>query len=73
MPAGAAEGVSDFGPRGYGGPCPPRGAAHHDRFAVLALHARLGLAAGATSRDLDSRMRGHVLARAELTATYQRG
>jgi hypothetical protein len=29
VPAGAAEGVNDFGRRGYGGPCPPRGAAHH--------------------------------------------
>src|SRR5215469_12481638 len=25
VPAGAAEGVNDFGRRGYAGPCPPRG------------------------------------------------
>src|SRR6266496_5228288 len=37
VPPGAAEGVNDFGRRGYGGPCPPRGAAHHYHFVVLAL------------------------------------
>ena len=73
MPAYAAEGVNDFGRRGYGGPCPPRGAAHHYHFVVLALDARLGLAAGARRSDLESRMRGHVLGRGELVATYQRG
>jgi hypothetical protein len=25
LPAGALEGINDFGRRGYGGPCPPRG------------------------------------------------
>jgi Raf kinase inhibitor-like YbhB/YbcL family protein len=71
VPAGTAEGVNDFGRRGYGGPCPPRGA-HHHHFVVLALDTRLGLAAGATRRDLESRMRGHVLGRGDLVATYRR-
>jgi Raf kinase inhibitor-like YbhB/YbcL family protein len=73
VPARAADGVNDFGLRGYGGPCPPRGAAHHYHFVVLALDTQLGLAAGATRRDLESRMRGHVLGRGELIATYRRG
>jgi hypothetical protein len=60
-PAGAAEGVNDFCRLGYGGPCPPRGAAHHYHFVVLALDTRL-----------ESRVSGHVLARGELGATYQR-
>jgi Raf kinase inhibitor-like YbhB/YbcL family protein len=72
VPAGAAEGVNDFGRRGYGGPCPPRGAAHHYHFVVLALDTRLGLVAGATRSDLESRTSGHVLGRGELVATYQR-
>jgi Raf kinase inhibitor-like YbhB/YbcL family protein len=72
VPAGAAEGVNDFGRRGYGGPCPPRGPAHHYHFLVFALDTRLGLAAGAARADLESRMSGHVLARGELVATYQR-
>ena len=72
VPAGAAEGVNDFGRRGYGGPCPPRGPAHHYHFRVLALDTRLALAAGAARADLESRMNGHVLAKGELVATYQR-
>ena len=72
VPANAPEGVNDFGRRGYGGPCPPRGAAHHYHFVVLALDARLDLAAGATRTALESRISGHVLGRGELVATYQR-
>ncbi len=72
VPANAAEGVNDFGRRGYGGPCPPRGPAHHYHFVVLALGTRLDLAAGAKRPDLESRISGHVLGRGELVATYQR-
>jgi Raf kinase inhibitor-like YbhB/YbcL family protein len=72
VPAGAAEGVNDFGRRGYGGPCPPRGPAHHYHFVVLALGTRLDLAAGAARSDLESRIAGHVLAKGELVAAYQR-
>ena len=72
MPTGAAEGVNDFGRRGYRGPCPPPGAAHHYHFVVLALDTRLGLAAGARRSELESRISGHVLARGELVATYRR-
>jgi Raf kinase inhibitor-like YbhB/YbcL family protein len=72
VPANAAEGVNDFGRRGYGGPCPPRGATHHYHFVVLALDTRLDLAPGATRPDLEARISGHVLGRGELVATYQR-
>jgi len=72
VPGGAAEGVNDFGHRGYGGPCPPRGPAHHYHFVVHALDTRLGLAAGATRPNLESRISGHVLATGELVAAYQR-
>jgi Raf kinase inhibitor-like YbhB/YbcL family protein len=72
VPAGAAEGVNDFGRRGYGGPCPPRGPAHHYHLVVLALDTRLGLPAGAARPDLESRISGHLLAKGELVATYQR-
>ncbi len=72
LPAGAREGINDFGRRGYGGPCPPRGAAHHYHFVVLALDTRLGLAAGATRSTLESRINFHVLGKGELIATYRR-
>jgi Raf kinase inhibitor-like YbhB/YbcL family protein len=72
VPPDAAEGVNDFGRRGYGGPCPPRGATHHYHFVVVALDTRLDLAGGATRSELDSHISGHVLARGELVATYRR-
>jgi Raf kinase inhibitor-like YbhB/YbcL family protein len=72
LPTGAREGVNDFGRRGYGGPCPPRGAAHHYHFVVLVLDTRLDLAAGATRSALEPRLTGHVLGKGELVATYQR-
>jgi hypothetical protein len=71
-PPGAAEGVSDFSRRGYGGPCPPRGAAHHYHFVVLALDTRPDLPAEARRPDLDARISGHVPGKCELVATYRR-
>jgi Raf kinase inhibitor-like YbhB/YbcL family protein len=72
MPADVAEGINDFGRAGYGGPCPPRGPAHHYHFVVFALDTQLSLAAGATRSDLESRISGHVIGKGELVATYQR-
>jgi Raf kinase inhibitor-like YbhB/YbcL family protein len=72
VPADGAEGVNEFGRRGYGGPCPPRGPAHHHHFVILALDIRLGLAAGATRSDLEARISGHALGKGELVATCQR-
>jgi Raf kinase inhibitor-like YbhB/YbcL family protein len=72
LPTGVTEGVNDFGRAGYGGPCPPRGLAHHYHFIVFALDTRLRLAAGATRSDLESRISGHVIGKGELVATYQR-
>jgi len=39
---------------------------------VYALDAELGLAAGATKKDLLAAMEGHVLAAGELMGTYER-
>jgi len=72
LPAGVLEGLNDFGRRGYGGPCPPRGTAHHYHFVVLALDTRLQPAAGMKRSELESRVKGHVIGRGELVATYQR-
>lgn len=72
LPARVLEGMNDFGKRGYGGPCPPRGTAHHYHFIVLALDTRLGLPAGVKRSELESRVKSHVIGRGELVATYQR-
>ncbi|MHB1287399.1 MAG: YbhB/YbcL family Raf kinase inhibitor-like protein [Leptospirales bacterium] len=38
LPAGAIQAVTDFGKKGYGGPCPPKGdRPHHYIFTVYAL------------------------------------
>jgi Raf kinase inhibitor-like YbhB/YbcL family protein len=72
--AGAGvEGDNDFGRTGYGGPCPPPGAAHHYVFELYALDvAALGVPAGSGRAAVEGALKGHVLGRARLTGTYAR-
>jgi Raf kinase inhibitor-like YbhB/YbcL family protein len=70
LPDGARQGRTDFSGIGYGGPCPQ--GEHHYLFMLFALDAKLNLPAGATRAELDDAMKGHVLARGELTATFSR-
>ena len=65
------QGKNDFGKIGYGGPCPP-GGTHHYVFSLYALDTTLGLPAGASRSQVESAMKGHVLARGELTGLYSR-
>jgi hypothetical protein len=69
---GSRQGRNDFGNIGYGGPCPPPGSPHHYVFTLYALDAKLNLARGATRAQVESAMRGHILARGELVGLYQR-
>ena len=69
----AKQGENSGSRLGYGGPCPPRGhGVHHYHFKVYALDMIPALKPGATKRQLEEAMRGHILAMAELVATYQR-
>jgi len=72
LPAGAVEGANDFGRRGYGGPCPPRGNPHRYFFTLYALDRRLDLPAGATRKQLETAMSGHVLAQGQIVGAYRR-
>jgi Raf kinase inhibitor-like YbhB/YbcL family protein len=72
LPSGARQGRNDFRRIGYGGPCPPPGPPHRYYFRLYALDVVLGLPSGATRKDLDRAMTGHVLADAELMGRYQR-
>ena len=54
---------------GYGGPCPPKGAAHHYHFILFALDKSLGLEPGATRDQVMTAIHGHELARGELVGT----
>lgn len=66
------EGMNSYGTYGYRGPCPPRGPVHHYHVRIYALDASLSLKAGASKRDLEKAMQGHILGQAELIGTYQR-
>lgn len=71
---GAGQAENDFGKVGYGAPCPPEGdEAHTYRFRVLALDVvGLGFDKTPSVEALLDDTRNHVLADAELTATYAR-
>lgn len=65
---------NDFGKSGYGGACPPNGhGPHRYRFKLLALDVgRLDVPADALAKDVEARAEQHLIARAELTGTYER-
>jgi len=68
---GAVYGTNDFGKTAYGGPCPPDGT-HHYHFKIYALDSGLSLDSGAPKEELESAMKGHILAHGELTGKYAR-
>lgn len=70
-PSGASQGMTDFGQRAYGGPCPPSGT-HRYFFKLFALDTMLSLAADSTKAALEKAMKGHILDRSELLGVYAR-
>ena len=66
--------TNDFGKRGYGGPCPPKGhGPHHYHFKLFALDTdKLGLADDAKVKDVEDAARQHAIAAGELVGTYER-
>ncbi len=68
---GAMQGMNDSRQTGYGGPCPPAGV-HRYFFKVYALDAKLSLGPGATKKDLEDAMKGHILADGQLMGRYSR-
>jgi len=71
LPNGARQGLNDFKDIGYGGPCPPRGV-HRYFFKLYALDEKLGLKSGLSKKSLLDRIKGHVIAEAEIYGTYAR-
>ena len=72
LPAGTLEGVNDWKRTGYGGPCPPIGR-HRYFHKLYALDTVLPDLRRPGKAALEKAMSGHVLARAELVGTYQKG
>jgi hypothetical protein len=69
VPENAIEGVNDFRKIGYGGPCPPSGT-HRYFFKLYALDIKLGLKKGASKKDAERAMEGHILSQAKLVGLY---
>jgi hypothetical protein len=71
IPEGAIEGMTDFGRRGYGGPCPPSGE-HRYFFKLYALDKVLDLDHNATKQDVLEAMEGHIIEQAQVIGVYAR-
>lgn len=71
VPGGAVQGVNSGGEISYAGPCPPSGV-HRYFFKVYALDAGLDLDEGATKKEVENAMKGHILAKGELIGKYSR-
>jgi len=74
LPAGTAQGVTDFGTSGYGGPCPPPGDKPH-RY-IFTLHAlkvdKLDLPATASAAMVGFEVNQSTIAKASFTGYYSR-
>jgi Raf kinase inhibitor-like YbhB/YbcL family protein len=67
-------GANDFGKRGYGGPCPPKGHGPHRYFFklyALDVHT-LGLPAEVKAGELARALKGHTLAEARYMGRFER-
>jgi Raf kinase inhibitor-like YbhB/YbcL family protein len=73
-PRGSDQGTTDFGTKGYGGPCPPVGdKPHHYNFTVFALKVdKLDLPGNATAAMVGYNLNANKLGTARLTALYAR-
>lgn len=73
-PRGSAQGQTDFGTKGYGGPCPPAGdRPHHYHFTVFALKVdKLDIPGNATAAYVGFNLNANKLATARVTALYAR-
>ncbi len=69
---GTRQGQNDFRKTGYNGPCPPPGKPHRYFFKLYALKSELPLGAGASKRDVERAMEGHILANAEWMGKFKR-
>jgi len=74
LPAGAIQGLTDFGQLGYGGPCPPEGDTPHEYLiTIYALKTdKLGLDDKASPAVVGYYLHENVLAKASVVAYYKR-
>lgn len=70
-PQGAVEGITDAGRTGYHGPCPPYGT-HRYFFKLFALNTTLDLDTSVEAADIEKKIEGNILAKAQLVGLYRR-
>lgn len=66
------QGTNSYGKIGYLGPCPPPGKPHRYVFRVYGLDRMLDIRPGASRKELDAAMKGHIVQQGEAMATYGR-
>ncbi|TCK18631.1 PBP family phospholipid-binding protein [Thiogranum longum] len=71
LPSGTQEGLNDWKRTGYGGACPPIGR-HRYFHKLYALDTVLEGLNKPTRAQLESAMKGHILAQGQLVGTYQK-
>jgi Raf kinase inhibitor-like YbhB/YbcL family protein len=71
VPKGSVQGMNDFRKHDYGGPCPPSGI-HRYFFKLYALDTTLNIGASAGKSALESSMKEHIVAKAQLMGLYER-
>ena len=69
--AGGRQGTNGFGKVGYDGPCPPPGKPHRYFLRLWALDSTPNLQQP-TAADVESAMRGHILAHGEIMGRFRR-
>ena len=74
MPRGAVQGMTDFGTKGYGGPCPPVGdPPHRYVFTLYALKvAHLDVPATATAAFVGFNIHANMIAKTSFTVPFGR-
>ncbi len=71
LPRGTEEGLNDWKVTGYGGPCPPIGR-HRYFHKLYALNTVLEGMDKPTKDQVESVMKGHIIAETELIGTYKK-
>ncbi len=71
LPDGTTQGINSSKNTGWDSPCPPSGT-HRYFFKLYALDTTLALSPRSSKKELETAIRGHVLAQAVLMGKYSR-
>jgi Raf kinase inhibitor-like YbhB/YbcL family protein len=72
LSSGLKQGKNSWPKTGYNGPCPPPGKPHRYYFKLYALDIEPALADNTNKAALESAIKDHILAQAQLMGTYGR-